>query len=89
MGPINNHWYQERNLEFGSAAAGRIDIYGLDESEYYGGMFEYALPPMTLESWGQFSDWIDDLETEGLWPYDKLISEFELQNGGIEWIKES
>ena len=40
MGPINDYWYQARDLKIGSVAAGRIDIYGLDELEYYGGMNE-------------------------------------------------
>jgi len=86
MGPINEYWYQERNMKLGSAAAGRIDIYGLDESKYYGGMSEYDLPPMTRESWERFSDWLDDLETEELWSYERLISEFESQYGAIEWV---
>ena len=87
MGPINDYWYQARDLKIGSVAAGRIDIYGLDELEYYGGMFEYALGPMSRESWGRFSDWLDDFETEELWTYDQLISEFESQHGEIEWVK--
>ena len=86
MGPINEYWYQERNMKLGSAAAGRIDIYGLDEKEYYGGMSEYDLPPMTRESWERFSDWLDDLETEELWSYERLIFEFESQHGAIEWV---
>ena len=87
MGPINDYWYQVRDLKIGSAAAGRIDIYGLDETEYYGGMSEYSLEPMSRESWERFSDWLDDLETEELWSYDRLIKEFESQYGEIEWVK--
>ena len=87
MGPINEYWYQEKNLKVGTAAAGRIDIYGLDETEYYGGMSEYDLPPMSRESWEQFSDWLEEFETEQLWSAHALFNEFEKQTGyTIEWL---
>ena len=86
MGPINEYWYQERKLQVGTVAAGRIDINGLDESEYYNGAHEYTLPPMSRESWEMLSDWLEDLETTELWGYDDLIREFERQCGKIDWV---
>ena len=56
---------------------GRIDIYGLDETEYYGGMSEYSLPVMDGESWNLFSDWLENYETIELKTYEQLLSAFE------------
>ena len=87
MGPINKYWYQTRKLKVGTVAAGRIDIYGLDESEYYNGQFEYPLRPMSRESWELLSDWLEEFETEVLWSEQALFDEFEKQTGHIiEWI---
>jgi hypothetical protein len=92
MGPANADWYRDRGL-LGSneqvtvqCAAGRIDIYGLDETEYYGGMYEYSVLPMKRESWDRLADWLDEFETQELWSYDQIIAEFESQCGDIEWI---
>jgi hypothetical protein len=86
MGPINTYWYQERNLEVGTVAAGRIDIRGLDESIYYGGMYEYDLPPMRVESWYRFTEWLDEFVTDELWSLEDIVSEFEKDNEAIEWV---
>lgn len=70
-------------------AGGRIDIYGLDPDEYYGGSDEYGLPVMRGESWNALSDWLDDLETETLLSYDELISRFETETGHkIQWLED-
>jgi len=83
--PIGETYEVEEITE--QCAAGRIDIYGLDETEYYCGRSEYSLPPMKVKSWNMFSDWLDDFETEELWKFDEIIDEFETQcNTTIEWI---
>ena len=71
---ITEHW-----------AAGRIDIYGLDEKEYYGGMCEYGLPPMRGEDWNRFSEWLDDFVTDTLWDFEDIIAEYEKTNPKITW----
>jgi len=67
-------------------SAGRIDIYGLDEKEYYNGMSEYGIAPMKTESWNLLTDWLDGLETERLVSYNDLIKRFENETGHkIKW----
>jgi len=92
MGPVNADWYRDRGLldlneqVTVHCAAGRIDIYGLDEREYYNGMHEYSVHPMKRESWDRLADWLDEFETQELWSYGQIIAEFESQCGDIEWI---
>ena len=70
-------------------AGGRIDIRGLDESEFYNGWGEYSLPIMHGEDWNALSDWLDDLTTTELLPYDTLIEQFESHYGKkIRWADE-
>ena len=64
---------------------GRIDIYGLDEKEYYSGMCEYSLRPMRGEDWNRFSEWLDDFVTETLWDFEDIIAEYEKTNPKITW----
>ena len=73
-----------------SYSCGRIDIYGLDEEEYWGGKSEYSVAPMRTEDWNAFGDWLDNLETTELWEYDMLISIFEgevLNGRKIRWVE--
>lgn len=79
MGPVSRGWYDERGLDPDKELwyGGRIDIYGLDESQYYGGMSEYALPVMDGQSWELFSQWLENYETDDLRTYDQLIFGFE------------
>ena len=58
-------------------SCGRIDIYGLDEQEYWGGKSEYSVAPMRAEDWNKLQDWLDELQTETLLTYKELISRFE------------
>lgn len=58
-------------------SGGRVDIYGLDEVEYYGGMSEYSLPIMDGVSWNLFSDWLENYETVELETFEQLLSAFE------------
>lgn len=95
MGPIALKWYRDRGLlEEGSVeptihySAGRIDIRGLDETEYYNGWHEYGLDPMMSEDWGALSKWLHKLKTKELLPYDELIKQFEEYNGKkIRWCE--
>ena len=69
-----------------SYSCGRIDIYGLDEEEYWSGKHEYGLAPMRTEDWNAFSDWLDEMQTEELWSYEKLIEHFQYYNkADIRW----
>jgi len=95
MGPVNIHWYAERELleEDGvtpkiTYSAGRIDI--RDDSKYgYDGWHEYGVAPMHGEDWNALSDYLWDLTTEELLPYDTLIEQFETHYGKkIRWADE-
>jgi len=69
-----------------SYSCGRIDIYGLDEDAYWCGKCEYGVAPMRGEDWNKFGDWLDDLQTEELWSYEKLIEHFQYYNkADIRW----
>ena len=58
-------------------AGGRIDIYGLNEEEYYCGRSEYSLPIMHGEDYNDFSSWLEDFQTHELWSYNDIIEEYE------------
>lgn len=81
----NNYEYKEYLEEY---SCGRIDIYGLDPEEYWGGKHEYGLAPMRTEDWEELSEWLYDLESEELLSYEELISNFEKKNGKIRWAPE-
>ena len=69
-----------------SYSCGRIDIYGLDNEEYWGGKSEYSLGVMRTEDWNAFGDWLDELETPSLHAYNELICNFEKDYGQkIRW----
>jgi len=95
MGPINLHWYEERGLleEDGVTptirySAGRIDIRD-DSKEGYDGWNEYGVSPMHGEDWNALGDYLEELTTEELLPYDTLIEQFETHYGKrIRWAEE-
>jgi hypothetical protein len=65
---------------------GRIDIRGLDTSEFYNGWGEYSLPIMHGEDYNALSDWLDEQEDETVRNYDELICDFEREYGKlIRW----
>lgn len=91
MGPVDRGWYEERGIdpENGYWSGGRIDIYGLDEVEYYCGRHEYGLPIMDGLSWNLFSEWLDNYETTELKTYEQLLSAFETDTDHkIRWAHE-
>jgi hypothetical protein len=85
MGPVNQKWIEEHGDCW---SGGRIDIRGLPEEKYYDGRHEYSVAPMHDEDWNAFSDYLWELITEELLPYDKLIEMFEEHYGKrIRWAK--
>ena len=73
-----------------SYSCGRIDIYGLDQQEYYAGKKEYGLAPMLTEDWNALGDWLDNIEDEYfVMTYKELIRQFEDHYGKpIRWYDE-
>ena len=73
-----------------SYSCGRIDIYGLDEQEYYAGKNEYGLAPMLTEDWNALGDWLDNIEDEYIvMTYKELMRQFEDHYGKpIRWYDE-
>lgn len=68
---------------------GRIDIRGLDHTEYWNGWDEYSLAPMHCEDWNALGDFLDDLTTETKLNYNELIEMFENHYGNkIRWADE-
>ena len=60
-------------------SCGRIDIYGLDEEEYYAGKSEYGVAPMRHEDWYALGEWLDTLKDDYiLMTYKELIHLFEI-----------
>ena len=73
LGPIKEYKsYTE------SYSCGRIDIYGLDENEYYAGKSEYRVSPMRTEDWNDFGEWLAKIECKVQIRYDTLIHMFEV-----------
>ena len=73
-----------------SYSCGRIDVYGLDECDYWGGKREYGVSPMRSEDWNALGDWLYKLESTVLLTYRELISDFEKEYGqGIRWWVEN
>ena len=94
MGPISLDWYRKRGLlEEGSVepttyySGGRIDIRGVPD-EPWG--IEYSLPIMHGEDWNALSDYLEELTTEELMPYNTLIEQFETHYGKkIRWADDT
>ena len=91
MGPVNMQWFEERGLVENNEittyySGGRIDIRGVPD-EPWG--LEYSLPIMHGEDWNALGEYLWDLETEELLPYDTLIEQFETHYGKrIRWADE-
>lgn len=75
--------YKEFEVQY---ACGRVDIYGLQQDEYWEGKSEYGVPPMVQEDWNLLSDFLRSFETENLMSYADIISTFEESLGrSIRW----
>ena len=71
-----------------SYSCGRIDIRD-DTKEGYDGWNEYSLALMRTEDWNDFSDWLDDFETEELWELKDILEEYKQDTGHvIRWLKD-
>ena len=71
-------------------AGGRIDIRGVPGDEYWNGWHEYSVAPMHGEDWNALGDYLWDLTTEELLPYDTLIEQFETHYGKkIRWAEDT
>ena len=67
-------------------AVGRIDIYGLDNVDYYDGRSEMSLPMMRQEDWATFSEWLNKVTTIGMKSLDKLLEMYYNEgNENIRW----
>jgi hypothetical protein len=85
MGPISKQWYDKRNLELWSYAAGRIDCRGTDLGRYGA---EIGVDPMLGEDWVRFSKWLETFETDFMWNLEDLVGFYERNNPKIRWWKE-
>jgi len=71
-------------------ACGRIDIRGVPGDEYWNGWHEYSVAPMHGEDWNALGDYLWDLKTEDLLPYDTIIEQFEAHYGKqIRWAEDT
>jgi hypothetical protein len=69
-----------------SYSGGRIDIYGVPDEPY---PIEYGLPIMRTEDWNDFSDWLDDLQTEELLSFEDILERYFVETGRIiRWWKD-
>ena len=83
MGPINSQWIQEHGDGW---SGGRIDIYGVPGEHY---PVEHSLPVMRTEDWNEFSEWLDELETEELLSLEQILEQYFIDKGRIiRWWKE-
>lgn len=80
MGPINTKWIQEHGDCW---ACGRIDVYGTESM--WGD--EIGVPPMLVDDWKRFGDWLEQFETDIKWTLDELVYEYEKTNPRIVWEK--
>jgi hypothetical protein len=79
MGPINTDWIAKHGEQW---ASGRIDVHGVDNP--YGD--EISLPPIHIEDWNLFSDWLEDFYTDTMWTLKQLVDEYEKTNPRILWL---
>lgn len=85
MGPVNKKWIEKYGIDW---SCGRVDIYGLDETEYFDGKHEYAAHPMRRLSWGMFGHWLSKRKDTELVPLQDLVADFEAETGHeIEWLE--
>ena len=85
----SNTAYIEYKHYLESYSCGRIDIYGLDEEEYYAGKNEYGVSPMRTEDWNALGDWLDNIQDDYIvMTYKEIIRQFEDHHGKpIRWYK--
>ena len=85
LGPGDVWEYDEITTHY---ACGRIDIRD-SSKEGYDGWDEYSLAPMRGDDWNALSYWLREMQTEEIWPYEKLIEHFQYWYGKeIRWGEE-
>lgn len=85
MGPVNKKWIEKHGKGW---ASGRIDVYGLDEYEYYDGKTEFSVYPMRDIYWSRFGWWLQQQRDEVLPSLQQLVEDFEEETGWeIEWLE--
>ena len=81
MGPINESWIKEYGNDW---SMGRIDVDGIAVGPFG---VEYPVPPMKREDWNEFGKWLSALETKDAWTLKELLTEYEMKNKTIIWLK--
>jgi hypothetical protein len=102
MGPISMRWFRDRGLTCKQPPryseilqkwvnreeiterwmGGRIDVYGSDCQT------EIGLPIMSAQSWGEFSQWLNQYSSETEKTLDELVQEFyNNTNKRIKWYE--
>lgn len=91
MGPITERWYEKHGITSrdDTWCGGRIDVYGLDENEYFEGRTEYSVPIMFGHDWYDFGGWLQDIQTDTIWSFEDLVDLYEKEsNSKIRWFEE-
>jgi hypothetical protein len=76
MGPVSLQWYRDRGIDpkLQQYAGGRIDVYGMNEDDYYAGRTAIGLPVMTAQCFNALSDFLRGFTSSSLLKYDDLIT---------------
>jgi hypothetical protein len=67
-------------------ACGRIDYWNPYKDSFYPD--EMGVPPMRLEDWRRFGEWLGIFETDDVLTLEQLVYVYELKNPPIRWWKE-
>jgi hypothetical protein len=76
MGPVSLQWYRDRGIDhkLQQYAGGRIDVYGVNENDYYAGKTAIGLPIMKAQCFNALSDFLRGFTSSELLRYDDLIA---------------
>lgn len=76
MGPISLQWYRDRGIDhkLQQYAGGRIDVYDLNEDDYYAGRTAIGLPIMKAHCFNALSDFLRGFKSSELLSYDDIIA---------------
>lgn len=76
MGPVSLQWYRDRGIDhkLQQYAGGRIDVYGVNENDYYAGKTAIGLPIMKAQSFNSLSAFLRGFTSSELLSYDALIA---------------
>lgn len=91
MGPISLQWYRDRGIDpnLQQYAGGRIDVYGMNENDYYAGATAIGLPVMKAQCFNSLSAFLRGFTSSSLLRYDELIMLYYAEgNPEIEYAPE-